>query len=77
MAVILATKTINQGLVYGAFWVVVYEVGYCVDNMVRAGVGLRAALLAVGMTSVFVVVACCILGARVSGLLVVLQGLVR
>ena len=37
MVVILTTKTINQGLVYGAFWVVVYEVGYCVDNMVRGG----------------------------------------
>ena len=76
MAVRLAAKTMNQGLVYGACWVVVYEVGYCVDNMVRAGVGLRAASLAVGMTSVVVVVAYCIPGARVCGLLLVLQGLV-
>ena len=76
MAVSLAAETINQGLVYGACWVVVYEVGSCVDNVVCAGVGLRAALLAVGMTSVFVVVACCVMGARVCGSLVVLQGLV-
>ena len=54
----LATKTVNQGLVYGACWVVVYELGSCVDNIVRAGFGLRAVSLAVGMVSVFVVVAC-------------------
>ena len=72
MAVRLAAKTINQGLVYGVCWVVVYEVGSCVDNLVCAGVGVRVASLAVGMTSVFVVVACCILGAHVYVLLMVL-----
>ena len=72
MAVRLAAKTMNQGLVYGACWVIVYEVGSCVDTIVRAGVGLRAALMAVRMTSVFVVVAGCILGAGVYGMLMVL-----
>ena len=77
MAVRLAGETINQGLVYEACWVVVYEVGYCVASAVCAGVGLRAVSLAVRMTSVVVVVACYILGAIVCSLLVVFQGLVR
>ena len=72
MAVRLATETINQGLVYGACWVVVYEVGYCIAGAVRAGLGLGPASLAVEMTSVVVVVACCMLGADVYVLLIVL-----
>ena len=76
MVVRLAAKIINQGLVYGACWVVVYEVGYCVDNTVCAGFGVRAASLAVGMTSVVVVVAGCIQCAGIYGWLMVLQGLI-
>ena len=72
MAVRLAAETINQGLVYGACLAVVYEVGYCIASAVCAGVGLGPASLAVEMTSVVVVVACCILGAEVYVLLMVL-----
>ena len=72
MVVRLAAKIINQGLVYGACWVVVYEVGYCVDSVFRTGFVLRLVLLAIGMTSVVMVVACCILGAGVYVLFMVL-----
>ena len=40
-------------------------VGYCVERQVLTRVGLGAASLAVGMTSVVVVVAVCIMGAEV------------
>ena len=65
MAVRLAAKTVRQEVVYGACWVGGRVVGYCVERHVLTRVGLGAALLAVGMTSVVVAVAVCIMGAEV------------
>ena len=65
MAVWLTAKTVRQEVVYGAYWVGDGVVGYCVERQVLTRVGLGAASLAVGMTSVVVVVAVCIMGAEV------------
>ena len=65
MAVRLAAKTVRQEVVYGACWVGGGVVGYCVERQVLTRVGLGAASLAVGITSVVVVVVVCIMGAEV------------
>ena len=65
MAVRLAAKTVRQEVVYGACWVGGGVGGYCVERQVLKRVGLGAASLAVGMASVVVVGAVCIMVAWV------------
>ena len=65
MAVRFPAKTVRQEVVYGACWVGGGVVGYCVERQVLTRVGLGVASQTVGITSVVVVVAVCIMDAEV------------
>ena len=63
----MVAKTVSQEVVYGACLVGGRVVGYCVKRHVLTRVCLGAASLAVGITSVVVVVVVCIMCADVFG----------